>query len=280
MVEQVQPAAAKSTTRKSTRQKQHAEDVAQESAPPAKPKATGRGTRKAARLPPEEDDEPQVVPTNGASRSRGARKPARLPLSEDEEMEVVPTNSASRSRGGKKASSTRPTRTMPESPPQQETSVQSAKIALPMSDTPIINRNKEMRKKGTGNRRSSLGSRGRRASSLIESGQAAIPHHEVNPAEFYKHIEAEGLTEPRRMKQLLTWCGERALSQKPSHGSKNASIIHGGEFWRCHLEEIRRMLTLHTQLARFRTSFLRISGPGQNSRIGSVETMHLKHPSF
>ena len=81
-----------------------------------------------------------------------------------------------------------------------------------MSDTPVINRNKEMRKKGNTNRRSSLGMRGRRASSLIESGQAAIPHREVNPAEFYKHIEAEGLTEPRRMKQLLIWCGERSLT--------------------------------------------------------------------
>ncbi|KAI8648263.1 hypothetical protein NCS55_01495200 [Fusarium keratoplasticum] len=61
----------------------------------------------------------------------------------------------------------------------------------------------------------SLGMRGRRASSLIESGQAAIPHREVNPAEFYKHIEAEGLTEPRRMKQLLIWCSEpRAIQDQ------------------------------------------------------------------
>ncbi|KAI1012956.1 hypothetical protein LB503_001751 [Fusarium chuoi] len=77
------------------------------------------------------------------------------------------------------------------------------------------------------NRRSSLGNRGRRASSLIESGQTAIPHREVNPADFYKHIEAEGLTEPRRMKQLLTWCGERALSGKPPHGTPNSNAILG-----------------------------------------------------
>lgn len=85
-----------------------------------------------------------------------------------------------------------------------------------------------MRKKGNTNRRSSLGMRGRRASSLIESGQTAIPHREVNPADFYKHIEAEGLTEPRRMKQLLTWCGERALAEKPPHGTPNSSAILGG----------------------------------------------------
>ncbi|KAK7570739.1 hypothetical protein V3481_019280 [Fusarium oxysporum f. sp. vasinfectum] len=97
-----------------------------------------------------------------------------------------------------------------------------------MSDTPIINRNKEMRKKGgNSNRRSSLGSRGRRASSLIESGQTAIPHRAVNPADYYKHIEAEGLTEPRRMKQLLTWCGERALAGKPPHGTPNSNAILG-----------------------------------------------------
>jgi kinetochore protein Mis13/DSN1 len=97
-----------------------------------------------------------------------------------------------------------------------------------MSDTPIINRNKEMRKKGNTNRRSSLGSRGRRASSLIESGQSAIPHREVDTAHFFKHIEAEGLPEPRRMKQLLTWCGERALSEKPPLGTPNANAILGG----------------------------------------------------
>ena len=47
------------------------------------------------------------------------------------------------------------------------------KIALPFADTPIIRRNKEMRKgTGDGTRRSSLGMRGRRASSLIDSGKS------------------------------------------------------------------------------------------------------------
>ncbi|KAK5628920.1 hypothetical protein RRF57_004635 [Xylaria bambusicola] len=103
---------------------------------------------------------------------------------------------------------------------------EAKKIALPFSDTPIINRNKEMRKK-TGNRRSSLGMRGRRASSLMNSGHSAIPHREVNASEFYKHIEADGLPEPRRMKQLLTWCGERSLAEKPPLGSSNSNAILG-----------------------------------------------------
>jgi kinetochore protein Mis13/DSN1 len=45
------------------------------------------------------------------------------------------------------------------------------KIALPFADTPVMRRNKEMRKGGgDGSRRSSLSMRGRRASSLIDSG--------------------------------------------------------------------------------------------------------------
>lgn len=46
------------------------------------------------------------------------------------------------------------------------------KIALPFADTPIIKRNKEMRKASAdSNRRSSSGMRGRRASSLIDEGR-------------------------------------------------------------------------------------------------------------
>jgi kinetochore protein Mis13/DSN1 len=105
----------------------------------------------------------------------------------------------------------------------------STVISLPFSDTPIINRNKELRKKGNGTRRSSLGLRGRRASSLIENGHSAIPHREVETSEFYKHIEAEGLSEPRRMKQLLTWTGERCMGEKPSHGNQDNGAELAGE---------------------------------------------------
>ncbi|KAG6015177.1 hypothetical protein E4U41_004672 [Claviceps citrina] len=96
-----------------------------------------------------------------------------------------------------------------------------------MNDTPVINRNKEMRKKGgkSSNRRSSLGSRGRRASSLIDSGQTATPHREVETREFYKHIAAD-LPEPRRMKQLLMWCAERALPER-QRGKGNSEAVLG-----------------------------------------------------
>ena len=44
----------------------------------------------------------------------------------------------------------------------------------------------------------------------------ALPHHEVDTADFYKHIESEGSSEPRRMRQLLIWCATRAMGEKPS----------------------------------------------------------------
>lgn len=123
-------------------------------------------------------------------------------------------------------------------------------ISLPFADTPVIKRNKEMRKgSGSGHRRSSTGLRGRRASSLIDSGTSngklpqwedlrvlrtdrsvsiAVPHAEVEIADFYKHIE-QSLPEPRRMKQLLTWCGTRALLAKPRGDEKNSNVIMAGE---------------------------------------------------
>ncbi|KAF2260175.1 kinetochore protein Mis13 [Lojkania enalia] len=102
----------------------------------------------------------------------------------------------------------------------------AAKIMLPFADTPVITRNKEMRKGNRdGHRRSSTGLRGRRASSLIESGLSnALPHSEVEVSDFYKYIE-QSLPEPRRMKQLLTWCASRALLEKPSGDVKDTNAI-------------------------------------------------------
>ncbi|KAF2199683.1 hypothetical protein GQ43DRAFT_442279 [Delitschia confertaspora ATCC 74209] len=115
-----------------------------------------------------------------------------------------------------------------QTPKQNELHIvkQATKIMLPFADTPVITRNKEMRKGNKdGHRRSSTGLRGRRASSLIDSGLSnALPHSEVDVREFYKYIE-QSLPEPRRMKQLLTWCGSRALPNKPSGDVKDASAI-------------------------------------------------------
>ncbi|EHA28451.1 hypothetical protein ASPNIDRAFT_188766 [Aspergillus niger ATCC 1015] len=88
--------------------------------------------------------------------------------------------------------------------PEPQQSGTATTIALPLADTPVIQRNKEMRGKKSvkgGNRRSTL------------------PHKKVDTADFYKHIAAD-LPEPRRMRQLLIWCGTRAMGDKPS-GSRS-----------------------------------------------------------
>ncbi|KAL1837561.1 hypothetical protein VTJ49DRAFT_3642 [Mycothermus thermophilus] len=191
--------------------------------------------------PPEEEEEEEVVAPKAKTRrktretaaaterrqpTRGAGKAPRqvngsrrgIPVKEPQEDSEVMDDSR-REQQEESAEAT------PGVPPRS----QSQTIPLPFSDTPIINRNKEFRKKGgaSGSRRSSLGMRGRRASSLIDNGQSALPHREVDPAEYYKYIAADGLSEPRRMKQLLIWCGERALAKKPPHGTNGSSAILG-----------------------------------------------------
>lgn len=144
-----------------------------------------------------------------------------------------------------------------------ERSRDATKIALPFADTPVIRRNKEMRKGAdTGHRRSSLSMRGRRASSLIDGGKSngrlwisgpmdgngavadgreALPHDEVDIADFYKHIESDGLPEPRRMKQLLTWCGTRVMGQKPGFSSEDSNARLAGDIV---LSAFRRVVLL------------------------------------
>ena len=61
-----------------------------------------------------------------------------------------------------------------------------------------------------------------------------MPHDEVESSEFYKHIESQGLTEPRRMKQLLTWCGTRAMGEKPLFSAEDGNARLAGrlkKFW-------------------------------------------------
>lgn len=49
---------------------------------------------------------------------------------------------------------------------------------------------------------------------LEANSEPALPHSEVPTSELYKHI-GEDLTEPRRMRILLGWCGTRSLPHKP-----------------------------------------------------------------
>ena len=194
--------------RKSTARAAVAEDEA-----PARRKS---GRRRKASAEPEAEEAPTAGPKRTTRRSTrrtsGETKVNGVPPREEPRADATPVQAAP--------------------PPPPNADPDGERVALPLSDTPVINRNKEMRKKGAnGNRRSSLGSRGRRASSLIDSGHTALPHREVGTGEFYKHVE-EGLPEPRRMRQVLTWCGERALAEKPGLGSADSGAILGGKWLR------------------------------------------------
>lgn len=68
---------------------------------------------------------------------------------------------------------------------------------------------------------------------------AALPHKEVDTADFYKHI-ADGLPEPRRMRQLLTWCATRALGDKPTGARpEDASVRLAGIYFRFSFTKVR-----------------------------------------
>ncbi|KAI0451691.1 Mis12-Mtw1 protein family-domain-containing protein [Xylaria acuta] len=188
--------------------------------PAPKPVPTRTSKRKSSQTPVQS---PDVPPPQKSTRHR-----TRSSIDKVDPMPTKATNGAPRTRRVEEDRELETASTPMDIDKVERTEElsEARKIALPFSDTPIINRNKEMRKK-TGNRRSSVGMRGRRASSLINSGHSAIPHREVDASEFYKHIEADGLTEPRRMKQVLTWCGERSLAEKPPLGSLNSNAILG-----------------------------------------------------
>ncbi|KAL4931067.1 Mis12-Mtw1 family protein [Aspergillus undulatus] len=186
-----------------------------ESKIPTRPaEGTGkRSTRGKAKTAPEAGSEPQPEPEPQPRADRSTRSARKRDEGEQSPVE----KKRKKGRPSKSREEQRNGFVSPE--PQPGT----ATIALPMADTPVIQRNKEMRgeKSSKGSRRSSLSNRGRRASSLIDSGASnALPHKKVDTAEFYKHIAADDLIEPRRMRQLLIWCGSRALGDKPS-GSRS-----------------------------------------------------------
>lgn len=97
----------------------------------------------------------------------------------------------------------------------------SFQVALPVEDSPIIRKNKEMRENT--NRRSSLGKRGKRASS-IGNGFSATPHDTIPTEEFYKHIDQD-LSDPQKMRQLLTWCSTRMLELDGRKHIKQKNLV-------------------------------------------------------
>lgn len=234
-----------------------------ENAPPKSTPRRGRPPKKRAG----EDGIANAVPVKGKTTELPTRRPTRGSKAADTMSEPQPENATRSSR----------TRESPEDQPEEkkrkrgrpgrpkateqngfkspdQTSA-GTKVALPAADTPVIQRNKELRgaKSDKGRRRSSLGMRGRRASSLIDSGASngglslhgaswrqtncgtthiALPHREVSTSDFYKHIADDGLPEPRRMRQLLIWCATRALGDKPSgsHSEDQSARLAGNFF--------------------------------------------------
>lgn len=235
-----------------------------ENAPPKSTPKRGRPRKK------QKDDEntPSAVPAKGKSVELPSRRPTRGAANTSHtEPESQPTNTIRSSRA-RDSPEHQPETKKPKKagrPPKAKQQVQvsesngynspaqppeGTKVALPVADTPVIQRNKEFRggkgdKSDKGRRRSSLSMRGRRASFLIDSGtsngrfvglrwaingrmliflsfsRTALPHREVSTADFYKHIADDGIPEPRRMRQLLIWCATRAIGEKPSGGSNS-----------------------------------------------------------
>ena len=97
-------------------------------------------------------------------KTKKAKSSTKQPIVESAEAESSPPQPAQSSGPSAEAP-----------PAEEEKSHSPTKIALPFADTPVISRNKAMRegKSSKAERRSSLGLRGRRASSLIDSGTSS-----------------------------------------------------------------------------------------------------------
>lgn len=160
-----------------------------ENAPPKSTPKRGRPRKK------QRDDEitPSAVPAKGKSVELPSRRPTRgAAKTTHTEPESQPTNTIRSSRA-RDSPEHQPETKKPKKagrPPKAKQQVQVAesngynspaqppegtKVALPVADTPVIQRNKEFRggkgdKSDKGRRRSSLSMRGRRASFLIDSG--------------------------------------------------------------------------------------------------------------
>lgn len=84
-------------------------------------------------------------------------------------------------------------------------------VPVPLNDTPMIKKNREMRREQSERRKSSMGQASARVTESFGAGILANPHPSVDYPEFYTHISPE-LPEALRIRQLLVWCSSRALS--------------------------------------------------------------------
>jgi kinetochore protein Mis13/DSN1 len=94
---------------------------------------------------------------------------------------------------------------------RQDSGTTVASVDLPQHDTPVIRRNQELRKQ-SGVRRSSLGNRGRRMTS-IGNGFVADPHGDIEAKDLFKHLEPD-IDDVQRLKQIVIWCCKRLLETR------------------------------------------------------------------
>ena len=116
---------------------------------------------------PSEQDNQEIEPSQLVVKKRRPKA--------NEELEPKPNGVSQEHETAQASTATnQSTKVVNREPSKQPTITKdTTRIALPFADTPIIRRNKEMRKgAGDGHRRSSLGQRGRRASSLIDGGKS------------------------------------------------------------------------------------------------------------
>jgi kinetochore protein Mis13/DSN1 len=178
---------------------------------PAKPAEHARSARPDNTLAQKGSDDTAAQDSKEKTRAEPGRRKTRLSFSTPKAKEDVPVRRSKRLSRDNEAHDTSPVKKIPrkadhkvqeqppekvatdsprndkarlpeDSPPRPQTETvptqqddhSATKIALPFADTPVIKRNKAMRegKAGKGERRSSLGLRGRRASSLIETGNS------------------------------------------------------------------------------------------------------------
>ncbi|KAF9436817.1 hypothetical protein BGZ76_002899 [Entomortierella beljakovae] len=104
---------------------------------------------------------------------------------------------------------------IPQTPERNRESI----VTIPLRETPMINRNKDMRNDA---RRSSFNMRGKRASS-IGNGFHAQPHPSVDPKNFFRHI-ATDISPPIRMKQLMAWCARKSIDSQSSNSQSALKV--------------------------------------------------------
>ncbi|KAF9899694.1 hypothetical protein BX616_002889 [Lobosporangium transversale] len=109
----------------------------------------------------------------------------------------------------------------PQTPQRNHESI----VAIPMRETPMIKRNKDMRNDAS--RRSSFTLRGKRASS-IGNGFSALPHPSIDPKNFFRHIAPDD-PQPIRMKQLMTWCARKTIDLQKTHHQSALKVAKGVE---------------------------------------------------